>query len=275
MIIYNTNDMAQFQSKEEIKRQQLKNILLKRVIIRFDYTSIVNVQDVLNQIVGFLNSLEKSFGSFDQMVSPKEDIAKESSTESIGNSNDRQFVYRFTDCQIEPKQDVTLDFSRNFLCLDIRCDEHYTLIDPYLGIMSELMAIIIERDRFVQLTRIGIRKIDGVDSIAPDDADSVFEYFSQQLTWRKGVDSMKAREYTDFMFCSDVPAYVNYSRIVRVLQGSDDLRFTLDIDCYKDPGLLEKRPGRYLIRQYLFNMNDKLFSMFIMGIKLEYLNLNL
>lgn len=267
--------MAEYKSKKEIKRQQLKNIFLKRVIVRFDYTSIVNMQDVLNKIVNHLNSLEQSFGSFDQMVAPKEDLVKDVSIELGGNINVRQFIYRFSDCQIEPKQNATLDFARNFLCLDIKCDNHYTLIDSYLEILSELMAIIIDNDRFVQLTRIGIRKIDGIDSIAPDEADNVFEYFSQKLDWRKGVDTMKAREYSDFMFCSDVPAYVNYSRIVRVLQGSDYFRFTLDIDCYKDPSLIEKRPGKDLIKQYLFTMNDKLFSMFIMGIRLEYLNKNL
>lgn len=266
--------MAEFKTKEEIKRQQLKNNFLKRVIVRFDFTSIVNVQDVLNQIVAYLASIGNPFSSFDQMTAPKEDVSKDSSTDGGSITDDRPFIYRFSDCQIEPRQDVTLDYSRNFLCLDIRCDGKYTTIDTYIEIMTVLMSIIINCDNFVQLTRIGIRKIDGVNSIAPDEADNVFEFFSQKLNWTVS-DKMQSRQYTDFMYCTDVAAYVNYSRIVRVLQGGDFLRFTLDIDCYKDPSLLEKRPNIETIKQYLNLMNNKLFDLFIMGIKLEYLNQNI
>lgn len=267
--------MANYLDKSNIERQPLKNNFLKRVIIRFDFTSIVNMQSVLDNIVAYLQSLKESFGSFDQMTAPQEEIEKYGGLGNGDNKEDRPFIYRFSDCQIEPKQDVTLDFARNYLCMDIRCNGQYYLIDSYLNIMKALASIIIDSDRFVRLERIGIRKIDGIDAIDPSDANNVFEYFSQKLAWGDS-DRMKARQYTDYMICDDLPAYVNYSRIVRVIPGENKLlRFTLDIDCYKDSKILEKRPDNNTIATYLDSMNKKLFDLFIMGIKLEYLNQNL
>ena len=102
--------MANYLDKSNIERQPLKNNFLKRVIIRFDFTSIVNMQSVLDNIVAYLQSLKESFGSFDQMTAPQEEIEKYGGLGNGDNKEDRPFIYRFSDCQIEPKQDVTLDF---------------------------------------------------------------------------------------------------------------------------------------------------------------------
>ena len=50
--------MANYLDKSNIERQPLKNNFLKRVIIRFDFTSIVNMQSVLDNIVAYLQSLK-------------------------------------------------------------------------------------------------------------------------------------------------------------------------------------------------------------------------
>lgn len=266
--------MAEFNSKDEIKRQQLKNHFLKRVIVRFDYTSIVNLQNVLNHIVAFLNPPDNYFRSLNQMQIAINSQELGGTLDSKSTAQDRPLVYRFSDCIIEPIQDVTLDFARNYLCLEIRCNQDYTVIDKYLEMMTALMDVILQCECFVQLTRIGIRKIDGVDAINPNDANQVFEYFSQQLSWGKR-DRMVMRQYTDYMTCHDIPAYVIYHRIVRVLEDSPDLRFTLDIDCYKDSSFLEARPKADVIKAWLNAMNAKMFDLFKMGIKLEFFNKNI
>ena len=60
--------MANYLDKSNIERQPLKNNFLKRVIIRFDFTSIVNMQSVLDNIVAYLQSLKESFGSDDNSI---------------------------------------------------------------------------------------------------------------------------------------------------------------------------------------------------------------
>ena len=187
---------------------------------------------------------------------------------------DRPKVYRFSDCVLEPVQNVTLDFDRNYLCMEIHCDSNYTVVDSYLEMMATLINIILGCEGFVQLTRIGIRKIDGVDAIKPADADNVFEYFSQQLPWDR-KDLMQMRQYTDYMTSPEIEAYVIYNRIVRVVENGTNLRFTLDIDCYKDSDFLNPRPEYDLIQKWLIEMNDKLFNLFKMGIKLDYFNKNI
>ena len=265
--------MASFTTKDDIKRQQLKNHFLKRIIIRFDFTTIVNLQEVLNQIVPLILAPSRLFGSFDQVSEVKNEMYDNNRAKEKEDI-DRPVIYRFSDCLIKPIQNVSLDLARDFLCLDIRCDEKYTVIDPYLELMTEIASAIFKIDFFVQLRRVGIRKINGVDEIDPKDADSIFEYFSQSLSWRER-DEMIQRQYTDNMLCHSLPAYLIYSRIVRRVPGSTNLRFTLDMDCYKDETFLEKRPEKCWIGSVLTAMNDKLFDLFKMGIKLEYFNQNL
>jgi len=266
--------MAEFTSKDDIKRQQLKNHFLKRIIIRFDFTSIVNLQDALNHVVALISAPSRLFGSFNQVSELKSEMLDNNRLREKEEDRDRPVIYRFTECLIEPIQNVTLDLARDFLCMDIHCDERYTLIDPYLKLMTELMTAIIESDSFVQLRRIGIRKINGIDEINPADANGIFEYFSQRLSWN-ARDEMIQRQYTDNMLCLSLPAYLIYSRIVRWVPGSQNLRFTLDMDCYKDESFLDKRPEKPWISAALNAMNEKLFELFKMGIKLEYFNKNL
>ena len=215
----------------------------------------------------------KVFETFNPVLELKKETVNNEGVRGI-DDRDRPIIYRFSDCLIEPKQTMTLDLARDFLCLDIYCNDKYACIDPYLELMSKLVADIIQTDPFVQLRRIGIRKINGVDGIDPKEANGIIEYFSQRLSWGDR-DEMIQRQYTDNMLCPDIPAFVIYSRIVRRVPGSKDLRFTLDMDCYKDESFIEKRPEKDWISSVLVSMNEKLFDLFKMGIKLEYLNQNL
>jgi uncharacterized protein (TIGR04255 family) len=262
--------MADYKTKDDILRQKLNRPLLKRIIVRFDYSSIADMQKVLNKMVNYLKPPKGIFNNFDQMVLTN-DTTQEDGTTIQGKDKITQVVYRFSECSIKPKQDVILDFARNNLCLDIHCNEQYEKIDEYLEMMSKLMSYIIRNEDFVQLNRIGLRKIDGVDGIDAKEADSTFEYFSQRLNWSK-KDQMLSQQYTDQMLCNDLPAFVIYNRIVRYNPESNNLRFTLDIDCYKESSQIERRPQKEWLDSALKAMNDKLFLLFKMGIKLEYFN---
>lgn len=262
--------MADYKTKDKIERQRLKKPLLKRVIVRFDYTSIADMQMALNKVVDYLKPPKGFFSTFDQMIladEPKQD----GGTTVLGERKMEPIVYRFSGCTIEPKQTVILDFTRNYICLDIRCNDQYELIDDYLKLMSNLMLILINNEDFVQLNRIGIRKIDGADEITLKEADEVFEYFSQHLNWSK-KDQMLSQQYTDHMWCDDLSAFVIYNRIVRFVPESRKFRFTMDIDCYKEINQIERRPPKSWIETSLKDMNLKLFALFKMGIKLEYFN---
>ena len=266
--------MANYEKKEKIERQKLKKPLLKRIIVRLDYTSIADMQKALNKVVGYLKPPKGFFNTFDQMnisIEPKQETETSNQSENKGPS----LVYRFSGCTIEPKQEVVLDFARNVLCLDIHCNDQYEEINKYLDIMIGLMTIILKNEAFVQLNRIGIRKISGEDEITLKEADEIFEYFSQRLQWTK-KDHMLLQQYTDQMFCDDVMAFVIYNRIVRYVPKSEKFRFTLDIDCYKEANQIERRPSKTWLEDVLYNkMNKKMFDLFKMGIKLEYFNKNL
>ena len=265
--------MANYKTKNKIGRQKLKKPLLKRLIIRFDFTSVVDMQKALNKIVAFLKPPKGFFNSFNQMsLVPNTTVGEEQSVKRSADVSPD--VYRFSDCNIEPKQEVLLDFTRNSLCLDIRCNDQYDGIDNYFKIMTKIMSIIIENEDYVQLNRIGIRKIDGVDEMSLKEADTTFEYFNQRLDWGNN-DRMISQQYTDQMFCQDILAFVIYNRIVRLVPETGNYRFTLDMDCYKEVGQLERRPSKEWLRTVLDEMNDRLFHMFKMGITLEYLNNNL
>ena len=259
--------------KEEINRKNLRCSLLKRVIIRADITAMMKLEDSVSSISRqeWFKGLFDSMDKFISVPSPR----VTNITSPVANSQGTE-VRRFFECTIEPRQELVLDISDEFLCLDIKCNEHYESLDPYIDLMAKVIGQVIHDDNYVKLKRLAIRKIDGLILANANEANRVFEYFDQGIM--EDGEGMRKRLYNDYFYSNNKKVGVNYSRQLKI--GDNEASrfiFTIDTDVYARSNDLENvRPGVEELSVILSNrINETAFDIFKRGIKESFLNDNL
>ena len=257
-------------TKDEIVRTDIKYSMLQRIIIRADFTSMLDLDATVSDI-NRQGWFKNKFSNYEQLLLKpvNEDKPRKDNTEEIKE----QYIKRFSDCNIAPEKGVILDIANNFMTIDIRCDEHYTTIDDYLSLAVDIISHIISVDSYVRLERIAIRKTDGMETIGGEKADEVFEYFSQGVT--KDDEEFSYRTYTDSFTHKENNVKTHFNRTVRVIKGEKPkFIFILDIDAFLDRELLEnRRPGRDELWDVFYKrINDTTFELFKRGVKEEFLN---
>lgn len=259
-------------AKEDIKREDLAYSMLRQIIIRADFTSMLDA----DKIVLSLNEqkwFESAFNNFSRLqLTDGKTKSHEEETE-----RPRQFVRRFDDCNIAPEKRVILDITDESLCMDIQCDEYYTIINEYLSLFIQTMGFIISNDNYVKLRRLAIRKIDGEGFQNGTDAERVFEYFDQKITDIED-DAFWQRTYTDQFLYGKRKVKVNYTRNVRISANEKErFVFILDIDTYMDSEMIANpRPTKdELVDIYFDKLNESSFELFKRGVTLDFLNTNL
>lgn len=259
--------------KEKIKRKDLRCSLLKRVIIRADISAMVKLEDSVLSVSrqDWFKGLFESMDKFTAAVNPS--IPDKTSLVSETHGAE---VRRFFDCTIQPKQELTLDISDEFVCLDIKCNGQYESLDPYISLMANVIGQVIHDDDYVKLKRLAIRKIDGLVLTNANEANRIFEYFDQGIM-AKG-EGMRKRLYNDYFYSNTNKVGVNYSRQVKIGDtAANRFVFTMDTDVFVRPNDLENlRPGVEELKQILSErINETAFDVFKRGVKEDFLNENL
>lgn len=262
-------------TKEQINREDLTYSMLRKVIIRADFTPMLD----LDAMVSDINSKEWFQGKFNnferRLLQVKNDDPKGRNLDEA-KVMEGQVVKRFDDCNIVPERNVSLDISSEFVVLEIRCDEKYTTIDDYLELMTNIVHHIFSKDAYVKLERIAIRKTDGMEFEDGGKADEVFEYFDQKVV--EDGDQFRLRSYTDSFLYGKRSVLVHYNKTVRVTNGNPTLLiFLLDVDAFLDRSFIEnRRPDREEIWSIFYErLNKTCFDLFKLGVKEKFLNDNL
>ena len=255
--------------KEDIKREDLNYSMLRRVIIRADFTSMLNT----GRIVDALNEQDWFKGAFNNYSRLRYTETPQSQETDPKEEWEPRFIRRFDECNIGSERNITLDITNESVCMDIQCDEKYEKIDPYLDIVIKSLDLIISNDSYVKMRRLAIRKIDGDNFATSEEADKVFEYFDQRIT-NFEKDRFWQRTYTDNFIYGKTEVRAHYSRTVKITPKEGELFvFILDIDTYLDSeDIKNERPSDGEFRDIFFGrLNEASFDLFKRGVKLEFL----
>lgn len=275
--------MAQLQKeKSQIKREDLRNSLLKQVIIRLDFTSMVD----LNGYIGILTRsdwFKTVFTDYKNAIT-EDNVNVEDRTTRINDSNGKD-VRVFYGCNIPPEKNTNLAITEDVICLTINCDNNYYKIDDYIELVKRVWDLLISFDSYVKIKRIGIRKIDGIELPNGNDANRYFEYFDQGVC-NPGLDYLLGREYTDRFIKEPQNIKIIYTRNVRLMvgeEGNTTFIFVLDTDTYADYEMFldnvykwknKLRPDYDELGNLLMgNINTASFEMFKRGVTKEFLNM--
>lgn len=254
-------------TKDDIKRKHLTNSMLKRVIMRADYTPMLDLESTVSS----MNKQDWFKGKFENYEKRLLEITRDEEIPKEKDDLEGRTVKRFDHCTIAPEKNVTLDISSKFVTLLINCDEKYDKIDNYLDLFVKTLAFIKENDDYVKFTRLAIRKTDGMEFKSGEEADAVFEYFDQGIAEAKHDDLIN-RSYTDSFIYGKEKINVHYNRTLRIVNGR--FIFILDIDTFADAEQIgdNKRPTEAELKTFFAEkLNESSFELYKRGVKLDYL----
>jgi len=279
MVMESSNETHKkiIEEKEKIKRDQLSYSMLRRVIIRADFTSMLDTDKIVSLLNEDVVEEKKWFGDvFNNYAKLQLIVDDKRVKDATAEEPAKLYVRRFNDCNVtadRPERNVTFDITDQSVCVDIICDDKYTKIDAYLQLVVDTLDFIIQHDKYVKLTRIAIRKYDAQAFANGEDADNVFEYFDQGIT-DSVSDAYWQRTYTDNFIYGKTKVKTNYTRTLKITDKENErFVFVLDIDTFLDSDMIENpRPPKDDLKRILFErINEASFELFKRGVKLEFL----
>ena len=143
-------------SKTKFTRSNVSSDILKKVLIRVDYQGFSGVDDIDK----FITSLKTNWGGFFQKYAILQNKNFNINFGKEGMTNfDTEIirVHRFSDSRIGSSQ-ALMDITGNFAVIEVTCSSPYEGSDGYLDCMARYIKILKDYDRYVEITRIGIRK---------------------------------------------------------------------------------------------------------------------
>ncbi|PKL80296.1 MAG: hypothetical protein CVV25_04655 [Ignavibacteriae bacterium HGW-Ignavibacteriae-4] len=272
-------------SKDLIRRKQLKKNMMKNVIFRIDYQGIINSEDIIKS---FKDNFKDKFKIFQTTFHSKIDfdinnIEDISDTLSIPIKEiQKQEIYRFTDNTFG-NDELTLDISKYFTVLTVNCQE-YEGIDEYLDFFSSFIDFLFENSEYLQIKRIGLRKIGGEIYF---DEKEIYRDFEQKYFNFNFIDtpynSFRSR-HIDVLKLDDKSPIINYVRSFEAGNYHDNetniyksaFQVLLDIDAYYSDFILEKiKFKKGMAKQVLTSTNNEhLFKIFKMSVTEAFLKAN-
>jgi len=268
-------------AKSKYDRYSLKENLLRKILIRIDYTGVTTIDNWIESIK--TDFVKKYFDRYIRRLhnnarvdlSNLGDISKSLSipiSEIV-----REPIHTFTESKFAEREDkVQLDITSFYTIISIDCI-NYKNIDLYLTFTENLINNLLNSDTCIQIKRIGIRKIGGTEFNNREEIYKVYEenQFLCQLIDDHDIE-IANREYTDRFLKKNPDVKINYSRLCRSvnIQGETKMQVILDIDGYIDDSIISKNGYQFpkdLHNVLSVNINDYLFELFKKSVQEEYL----
>lgn len=267
--------------KNRIEREQLKANTLSRVILRLDFTRVLDIRNFIEKVQkdlapknfkykeDLLGEIEFSFNDPDPAAN--EVILKKSINKEV--------VYRF--CKESTK--TTISISRFFISCEILCNTKYCFTE-YIELFCLLVGQLQTQFEFLEIVRVGLRK---VNIVLCKDLDNVFEcfeptYYSTYSTSIRDASFLK-KNNTD-CFIKDGIGF----NLIRILEAGiatqtdkttnittefPVVQVVLDIDGYLKDELLPDKPFKEgSLKETIEKINYCIFNMFREHITLTFLN---
>lgn len=267
--------------KSDYDRYSLQENQLKKILIRVDYSGVTQIENWVENIkTSFIKNI---FGNYFKRINNNATLDLSNLTEiakkqSIPISEIiKEPVHTFTESKFSDREDIiTLDITSLYFILSIEC-VRYKSIDPYIELISQLIENLLSSDSFIQIKRIGIRKIGGHEF---DTLEEVYQVYEKDIVFCNLIENddinMINREYTDRFFKTKEQIKINYSRLCRNIKIKDKnkIQVILDMDGYIDDFIITK--NNYKFPEETKNIladkiNNYLFELFKSSVTLKYL----
>lgn len=245
------------------------NDMLKRIIIRFDYTGVTSI-DKWVETFKEKETCKRNFTAYTKQqkntaqvrVSSFNDIETNGFIPVTGYS--KEILHVFDGKLAEFSETINLQISSTSCSLDVHCNGDYKGAKPYLDLISAYMKDFLESDTYIKINRIGLRKIDAKIYSSKEEIVADFEsnYFFGIPIRDMNIES---KEYKDNYVDVAKKLKTNMSRIYRQIKSNSENmhQVIFDADSYIDLEIdneLDRKSEE--IPTMLNNLNENLFEIF-------------
>ncbi|MBP2657173.1 MAG: hypothetical protein H6Q69_205 [Firmicutes bacterium] len=166
--------METYTTKDEINRENLKANTLASVILRLDFTPVLDIKSFIEIAQKVLVPLEFKYseGILKDIEVKINDPGESSNDVIFKKSINRENVYRF----LNEKTLTTFSINRFFLSCEINCTAKY-LFSQYITIFCKLIDNLKGNFEYLNVTRLGLRKI---NIVLCENMENVFNCFEKQ-----------------------------------------------------------------------------------------------
>ena len=254
----------------EYTRENIYSEMLKTVIIRFDFSGSTSIRRFVDDIKPFMIERFAQMRTLSQnqytfKVRPKE--IEDGSLPIAEQQN--KLVYHFFECKLDEHLDVVLDVAVDSVCLTIDCRKRYNGSKKYTDLMVELMTRLIIFDPYINIERIGVRKIDA--QVVPL-GEHISQYFNENYLAAKSWYA-STKEKVNFTEVYRI-GRVNFNVVQHIdrLPGGES-RAIFDVDAYIVNGDIRSLMGDGSALNAFLNdeVQDKMFEIFVSFASKNYL----
>ena len=277
---------------KKYSRYTMRANMLKKVLIRIDYSGVTDINEWIKEFKANAD-LSSHFCKYRKEVqnqasfniSNMEEIAQSRSiplkafqSEPLHRFSEASFRGEGEEADREDK--VVMEVTGLFMAFTIDCI-NYKNMDVYINFLCKYIQAFISNDRFIDIQRIGIRKVGG-DVFR--NLDEFAETFETNIFATPDVKNLNGllidREYHDRIIKSDGTVKVNFSRRCRAIpadDGSVAYQALLDIDGYVDDSIIQdngyKFPNDFenVLKE---KINEYLFDLYKLSVTEQYLSNN-
>lgn len=269
--------------KKNVTRKDFKYNFLKKIIIRFDYNgmldldldkSINNLKKILHE-AEFVNLRETYINEVDFDLKDPERIETQLSIPINELRKNKAFVFT------NKEESKTLQITKFFTLMSIDTEE-YVSFEKLGKLFSKIMEVIIESNEFIKILRLGLRKINNCILLDVSKLNNYFEekYFNNIL---KGLytDDLQASllnsQSVDSFYIEDrdvnLVRYLSQGILNKNGKQMDAYQVVLDIDVYNKnidflEGIINDDKNIY---DEIININDVLFKLYVQMLKDEFI----
>lgn len=273
--------------KSSIKRTDLKKNMMRTIIFRIDYQGIIGSMDDLVNV--FHSTFQNKFKKFDAVFQNTIDIEL-NNAEDISKSLSipvkeiiKQQIYRFSENEFGTDSCV-LDISKYYTALVVTCT-NYSYIDEYLKFFSEYIEFLFKENSFIQIKRLGLRKIGGK---IYNQVDNIYDDFEKEyFNFKIGEYHVSRNNYTDVLFADKSSPVINFNRSLESgfekvqhpdgrIEENPAYQVILDLDGFYDESRLSTiKFSKDNTKEILETINHKhLFDIFIMSMTEDFIEKN-
>lgn len=269
--------------KGNVRRSDLKYNFLKKVIIRLDYTGVLdsdleetvkNIKDFLFSC-GFVNLKEGYINEIDFDIKDPELIETQLAIPINELKKNKSYIFSTENSQ------QTVQITKFYALISVDF-EKYIKFEVFQEIFSKMVKIIKENNKFLRMLRLGLRKINSCILLDLMRLNDYFDekYFNNIVKYLNfdgfNINIMNSRTIDSFTINN---RNVNYIRYITqgVLNNNDEQKeayqVVLDIDVYiRDKDRLKMIfDNEENLNTELVNINTLLFELYIHALKDDFI----
>ena len=262
--------------KNDIVAGDIKANIYDSVIIRVDFAGMLDIMQYISSIQPLLD--DRDFIMSEELLKEEDALLGKdynvisSNAGMMKNALGKEKVYRFRGNQ----NNATISISRFFICIELDYLVSHKLnenIDLLHNLTSKLLLI-----KFVRIERLSLRK---VNSIICSTLNNLLNCFDKKLfnDAAININTLYKRKATIYIFCESTNSF-EWDNIVFNVKKNIEQGFVNDKHKEAYKGLLDIDSYIYFdsndkeidIRQFLNQMNSKIFEIFKMHLTLSFLN---